>query len=62
MLTSLLDFLSKYDYFQTYMNFVTLYGSTEWKYMIYDMIKSFHFTITLTRSHSKHTQEHYTTS
>jgi len=30
ILTSLLDFLSKYDYFHTHMDFVILYGSTEW--------------------------------
>jgi len=29
ILTSLLDFLSKYDYFHIHMDFVTLYRSTE---------------------------------
>ena len=29
IVTSLLDFLSKYDYFHIHMHFVILYGSTE---------------------------------
>jgi len=31
ILTSLLDFLSKFDYFRIHMDFAILYGSTEWK-------------------------------
>jgi len=31
-MTSLQDFLSKYDYFHIHMDFVILYRSMEWKY------------------------------